>query len=66
MRQQFERQAQRHHDRNVDVPEVETTEHAPSRNTLRHELDEILDEIDEVLEQNAEEFVKGFVQKGGE
>jgi ubiquitin-like protein Pup len=30
------------------------------------DVDAILDEIDEVLENNAEEFVKGFVQKGGE
>lgn len=29
-------------------------------------LDNLLDEIDTVLETNAEEFVKGFVQKGGE
>jgi ubiquitin-like protein Pup len=26
----------------------------------------ILDEIDNVLEKNAEEFVQGYVQKGGE
>ena len=30
------------------------------------EVDELLDEIDEVLESNAEEFVRGFVQKGGQ
>ncbi|WP_146341597.1 ubiquitin-like protein Pup [Nesterenkonia sp. NBAIMH1] len=30
------------------------------------ELDSLLDEIDTVLESNAEEFVKGFVQKGGQ
>lgn len=30
------------------------------------ELDDLLDEIDEVLESNAEDFVRGFVQKGGE
>lgn len=29
-------------------------------------LDSILDEIDTVLEQNAESFVQGFVQKGGQ
>ena len=29
-------------------------------------MDEILDEIDEVLEENAEEFIKSYVQKGGE
>lgn len=28
--------------------------------------DELLDEIDSVLEKNAAEFVKGFVQKGGQ
>jgi ubiquitin-like protein Pup len=26
----------------------------------------VLDEIDGVLESNAEEFVRGFVQKGGQ
>ena len=30
------------------------------------EIDDILDEIDGVLETNAEEFVRGFVQKGGQ
>ncbi|MGL5405513.1 MAG: ubiquitin-like protein Pup [Propionibacteriaceae bacterium] len=30
------------------------------------DLDDILDQIDAVLEVNAEEFVKSFVQKGGE
>ncbi|MCQ9165790.1 MULTISPECIES: ubiquitin-like protein Pup [unclassified Arthrobacter] len=29
-------------------------------------VDDLLDEIDGVLETNAEEFVRGFVQKGGQ
>lgn len=29
-------------------------------------IDSVLDEIDSVLEKNAEEFVKGFIQKGGQ
>jgi prokaryotic ubiquitin-like protein Pup len=33
---------------------------------LKGELDELLDEIDAVLEENAEEFVRNYVQKGGE
>lgn len=33
---------------------------------LKAEMDDLLDEIDEVLESNAEEFVKSYVQKGGE
>lgn len=33
---------------------------------LKAELDELLDDIDEVLEENAEDFVKSYIQKGGE
>ncbi len=33
---------------------------------LKAELDELLDEIDVVLEENAEEFVRNYVQKGGQ
>ena len=33
---------------------------------LTDDIDSVLDEIDGVLEANAEEFVRGFVQKGGE
>ena len=32
----------------------------------KSEIADLLDEIDEVLEKNTEDFVKGFVQKGGE
>jgi ubiquitin-like protein Pup len=48
----------------------ETTEAAPASTErgekLKAELDDLLDEIDEVLETNAEEFVKSYVQKGGQ
>jgi len=48
----------------------EVVEDAPaaseSGEALKAELDDLLDEIDEVLESNAEEFVKGYVQKGGQ
>jgi prokaryotic ubiquitin-like protein Pup len=30
------------------------------------DIDSVLDEIDSVLESNAEEFVRGFIQKGGQ
>ena len=33
---------------------------------LKAELDDLLDEIDDVLETNAEDFVKSYVQKGGQ
>ncbi|KQS65791.1 ubiquitin-like protein Pup [Modestobacter sp. Leaf380] len=33
---------------------------------VTEDVDSILDEIDGVLESNAEEFVRSYVQKGGE
>ena len=33
---------------------------------VAEKIDDLLDEIDAVLEENAEEFVKNYVQKGGE
>lgn len=33
---------------------------------LKADLDGLLDEIDEVLETNAEDFVKSYIQKGGQ
>ncbi len=33
---------------------------------LKTEIDDLLDEIDEVLETNAEDFVKSYIQKGGQ
>ena len=50
-------------------PDVET-EQAPATyergEKIKAELDDLLDEIDEVLEDNAEEFVRNYVQKGGQ
>ena len=39
---------------------------AERKEKLDDDVDAILDDIDEVLEANAEEFVRGFVQKGGQ
>ena len=33
---------------------------------IKADIDDLLDEIDEVLEVNAEDFVKSYVQKGGQ
>lgn len=35
-------------------------------NELREQIDAMVDEIDAVLEENAEEFVTSYVQQGGE
>ncbi len=46
--------------------EQTTTAEATKTEEESQEVDDLLDEIDEVLESNAEEFVRSFVQKGGE
>ncbi len=50
--------------------ETEVEESAPASSErgekIKAELDDLLDEIDEVLEDNAEEFVRNYVQKGGQ
>ncbi len=42
------------------------TDVAERKESLDDDVDAILDEIDDVLETNAEDFVKSFIQKGGE
>ena len=55
-----------HHEEAPHDTETAQASSAPSTAGLKHDLDDILDEIDEILEENAEEFIKGYVQKGGE
>ena len=52
-----------------DADEVEAsvdTEVAERHKEMSEDVDAILDEIDDVLEENAEGFVRSYVQKGGE
>lgn len=42
-----------------DSAEVETA-------SISDDLDGLLDEIDDVLEVNAEDFIRNYVQKGGQ
>ena len=39
---------------------------AERQEKLTEDVDDLLDEIDSVLEEKAEEFVRGYVQKGGQ
>ena len=61
-------QDQQRHDRHdeepADLPEPAPA--APAAQARDAEVDALLEEIDEVLESNAEQFVRGFVQKGGQ
>ncbi|HWD53869.1 MAG TPA: ubiquitin-like protein Pup [Acidimicrobiales bacterium] len=56
--------------RTTEATDVEVEEAAPATSErgekIKAELDDLLDEIDEVLEDNAEEFVRNYVQKGGQ
>ncbi len=53
----------RDEDQVVDGREVV---YASDNTDLDNDVDSLLDEIDEILEVNAEDFVKSFVQKGGQ
>ena len=44
----------------------ESTDVAERKEQLDSDIDAVLDEIDDVLESNSEDFVRGFVQKGGQ
>jgi len=50
----------------VEDTTAENTDLQERREQLDEDVDAILDEIDEVLETNAAEFVQSFVQKGGQ
>ena len=52
--------------RRDDEEVVEAPASSETGEKLKAELDDLLDEIDGVLETNAEDFVKSYVQKGGQ
>ena len=59
------------HRRTRRSDDAETVEELPAADSahkaeLDSDVDSLLDEIDDVLEVNAEEFVRSFVQKGGQ
>jgi prokaryotic ubiquitin-like protein Pup len=64
--------AQEHKQPRKSSETEESTEVAPSsdvaerKESMDEDVDAILDEIDDVLETNAEDFVKSFIQNGGE
>ncbi len=49
-----------------DDPAGSTGAGQERREKLAEETDDLLDEIDDVLEENAEDFVRAYVQKGGQ
>lgn len=60
-----ERSRSRREDEQVEAPIAQTADGDQAQGD-DEEFDSLLDEIDDVLEVNAEEFVRSFVQKGGQ
>jgi ubiquitin-like protein Pup len=61
-REQIKKPSPKEQDQEVE----EVAAGSESGEALKAELDDLLDEIDDVLETNAEDFVKSYIQKGGQ
>ena len=61
--EQSQRRTRRSEDTEVDELAPADSAHKAE---IDSDVDSLLDEIDDVLEVNAEEFVRSFVQKGGQ
>jgi ubiquitin-like protein Pup len=49
-----------------EIEDVASSDVQERHDALTDDVDDILDEIDSVLESNAEDFVRQYVQKGGQ
>jgi ubiquitin-like protein Pup len=63
---QEQKQPKRSSESEETVDQAVESDVAERKEALDDDIDAILDEIDEVLESNAEDFVKSFIQKGGQ
>ncbi|GAA4692073.1 ubiquitin-like protein Pup [Nocardioides nanhaiensis] len=63
---QEQKQPRKSSEEEESVETAPETDVAERKEALDGDIDAILDEIDDVLETNAEDFVKSFIQKGGE
>ena len=57
---------QRQAEEEVETEAATSSDVAERHEKLTEDVDAILDDIDDVLETNAEDFVRSFVQKGGQ
>ena len=63
---QEQKQPRKSSQEDTATEEVVESDVAERKEMIDEDVDAILDEIDEVLETNAEDFVKSYIQKGGE
>ncbi len=66
MAEQQHRNPRKSTDAEEQVESTEVDVDAERKEKLDDDVDAILGDIDDVLEENAEEFVRSFVQKGGQ
>jgi prokaryotic ubiquitin-like protein Pup len=53
-------------EREEEIADVAAPVETEKAEKLKGDIDDLLDEIDSVLEDNAEDFVRNYVQKGGQ
>lgn len=63
---QEQKQPRKAHEDEVQTEAAPAAQDTERKEALDDDIDAILDEIDDVLETNAEDFVKSFIQKGGQ
>ena len=61
-----QQRATRSREENEEIEASVDSEVAERHKEMSEDVDSLLDEIDEVLEENSEEFVRQYVQKGGQ
>ncbi|MCA0145531.1 ubiquitin-like protein Pup [Blastococcus sp. LR1] len=61
-----QQKATRSREENEEIEASVDSDIAERHEKMTEDVDSLLDEIDDVLEENAEDFVRAYVQKGGE
>ncbi|MGY1717712.1 MULTISPECIES: ubiquitin-like protein Pup [unclassified Blastococcus] len=61
-----QQKATRSREENEEIEASVDSEVAERHKEMTEDVDSLLDEIDDVLEENSEDFVRAYVQKGGQ
>lgn len=61
-----QQKATRSREENDEIEASVDSDVAERHEKMSEDVDSLLDEIDDVLEENSEEFVRSYVQKGGQ
>ena len=61
-----QQKATKSNEENAEIEASVDSDVAERHEKMTEDVDSLLDEIDDVLEENAEDFVRAYVQKGGQ